>query len=243
MPPVPVKPGSHEIDGTILGGQAVVTAGEHATEHAVPLITSRPPHPPFQQTRTIEPGEPVPGPPYVIRPTHHEQAGLVIAEDKLGVNDAPRRPWAQFTFEPALGGSGSGRTRACPCAWCVPANSSNSRAAAAAPGAVAPDAAPVRRGADAGRAPGWAREWAPTPGAAGAARPGRPAPIPPSGGEPVRRWDPSNSGGGLRPVGPPGREVDGADFPRGRAVPAGAVGGVTAPPTAAPAHGSAAGRP
>ncbi|WP_033355928.1 hypothetical protein [Kitasatospora aureofaciens] len=84
-----MKPGSHENDGTILGGHAVVTAGEHATEHAVPLITSRPPHPPFQQTRTIEPGEPVPGPPYVIRPTHHEQAGLVIAEDKLGVNDAP----------------------------------------------------------------------------------------------------------------------------------------------------------
>ncbi|MFF9641468.1 hypothetical protein [Kitasatospora aureofaciens] len=104
MPPVPVKPGSYEIDVTTRGGRDVVTAGEHATEHAAPLITSRPPHPPFKQIRTIEPGEPVPGPPYVIRPTHHEQAGLVIAEDKLGVNDVPRRPWAQFTFEPALGG-------------------------------------------------------------------------------------------------------------------------------------------
>ncbi|MFI2206790.1 hypothetical protein ACH47Z_39965 [Streptomyces sp. NPDC020192] len=104
MPPIPVKPGTYEIDGTILGGRAVVTAGEHASEHGVPLITNRPLYPPFQQTWTIEPLEPIPGSAYVIRLTHHEQTGIVTAEDKLWVDNVPRQDWAKFTFEPALGG-------------------------------------------------------------------------------------------------------------------------------------------
>ncbi|MER5785532.1 hypothetical protein ABT104_28035 [Streptomyces mobaraensis] len=51
-----------------------------------------------------QPAEPVPGAPYVIHLAYHGEAGLVVHEDKLWVNAAPRPEWARFTFERVIGG-------------------------------------------------------------------------------------------------------------------------------------------
>ncbi|MEU5542521.1 hypothetical protein AB0G85_09055 [Streptomyces sioyaensis] len=58
----------------------------------------------IEQEWLVEPAEPVPGAPYVIHLAHHEEAGLVVAEDKLWVNSVPRPEWAKFTFEQVIGG-------------------------------------------------------------------------------------------------------------------------------------------
>ncbi|MCA6092286.1 hypothetical protein LE181_08945 [Streptomyces sp. SCA3-4] len=104
MPPIPVKPGIYKIHAHIIGPSALLTATEHATKHGAPVITDRLNPLPIEQDWIIEPAEPVPGAPYVIRLAHHEQAGLVIQEDKLYVNSVPRAELAKFTFERVIGG-------------------------------------------------------------------------------------------------------------------------------------------
>lgn len=104
MPPIPVKPGVYRIHAHIIGPGAQVTATEYAVKYGAPIIVDRPNPLPIEQEWTIEPAEPVPGSPYVIRLALQERAGLVIAEDKLWVNNVPREEWAKFTFETVLGG-------------------------------------------------------------------------------------------------------------------------------------------
>lgn len=104
MAPRPIQPGIYRIHAHIIGPTSLVTAREHAVEHGAPVTTDRPMTPPFQQEWAITPAEPVPGAPYVINLAFHEQAGLVIAEDKLWVNNVSREQLAKFTFEPVLGG-------------------------------------------------------------------------------------------------------------------------------------------
>ncbi|MEV5241856.1 hypothetical protein AB0K89_22520 [Streptomyces cinnamoneus] len=104
MPPIPVKPGIYKIHAHIIGPSALLTATEHATKHGAPVITDRMNPLPIEQEWIIEPTEPVPGAPYVIRLAQHEEAGLVIHEDKLYVNNVPRAELAKFTFERIIGG-------------------------------------------------------------------------------------------------------------------------------------------
>ncbi|GHE85465.1 hypothetical protein GCM10018785_61620 [Streptomyces longispororuber] len=104
MPPIPIKPGIYKIHAHIIGSTSLVTATEYAVKHGAPVITDRLNPLPIEQEWLIEPTEPVPGAPYVIRLAHHEQAGLVVAEDKLYVNAVPRGELAKFTFERVIGG-------------------------------------------------------------------------------------------------------------------------------------------
>ncbi|GHF43606.1 MULTISPECIES: hypothetical protein [Streptomyces] len=104
MPPIPVKPGVYRIHAHIIGPGAQVTATEHAVKYGAPIITDRANPLPIEQEWVIEPAQPVPGSPYVIRLALQEQAGIVLAEDKLWVNNVPREEWAKFTFETVLGG-------------------------------------------------------------------------------------------------------------------------------------------
>ncbi|MEU1311901.1 hypothetical protein ABZ419_23820 [Streptomyces cinnamoneus] len=104
MPQIPVKPGIYKIHAHIIGPSALLTATEHAMKHGAPVITDRQNPLPIEQEWIIEPVEPIPGAPYVIRLAQHEEAGLVIHEDKLYVNSVPRGELAKFTFEGVLGG-------------------------------------------------------------------------------------------------------------------------------------------
>ncbi|MEU1374259.1 hypothetical protein ABZ442_11380 [Streptomyces triculaminicus] len=104
MPPIPVRPGIYKIHAHIIGPSAVLTATEHATKHGAPVITDRLQPLPIEQEWIIEPAEPVPGAPYVIRLAYHEEAGIVIPEDRLWVNSVPRAEFAKFTFESVIGG-------------------------------------------------------------------------------------------------------------------------------------------
>ncbi|MEU1783080.1 MULTISPECIES: hypothetical protein [Streptomyces] len=104
MPPIPIKPGIYKIHAHIIGPSSLVTATEYAVKHGAPVITDRQNPLPIEQEWIIEPAEPVPGSPYVIRLAVHENAGLVIAEDKLFVNSVPRPELAKFTVEGVLGG-------------------------------------------------------------------------------------------------------------------------------------------
>ncbi|GHF35252.1 hypothetical protein GCM10010218_15580 [Streptomyces mashuensis] len=104
MPPIPVKPGIYKVHAHIIGPSALITATEHAIKFGAPVITDRLNPLPIEQEWVIEPAEPVPGAPYVIRLAAHEEAGLVIHEDKLYVNSVPRGEWAKFTFERVIGG-------------------------------------------------------------------------------------------------------------------------------------------
>ncbi|MGW3205494.1 hypothetical protein [Streptomyces sp. NPDC001135] len=104
MPPIPLKPGVYKLHAHIIGPSSLVTATEYATKHGAPVITDRLNPLPIEQEWVIEPVEPEPGAPYMIRLAAHETAGLVIAEDKLWVNNVPSSEWARFTFEPVLGG-------------------------------------------------------------------------------------------------------------------------------------------
>ncbi|MBZ4321382.1 hypothetical protein [Streptomyces huiliensis] len=104
MPAIPVKPGVYKIHAHIIGPSTLVTATEYAVKHGAPVITDRLNPLPIEQEWLIEPTEPVPGAPYVIRLAHHEGAGLVIAEDKLYVNSVERGELARFTFERVIGG-------------------------------------------------------------------------------------------------------------------------------------------
>ncbi|MEU3353321.1 hypothetical protein [Streptomyces sp. NPDC037389] len=104
MPPIPIKPGIYKIHAHIIGPSSLVTATEYAVKHGAPVIVDRFNPLPIEQEWIIEPVEPVPGSPYVIRLASHDTAGLVIAEDKLFVNNVPRPELAKFTFEGVLGG-------------------------------------------------------------------------------------------------------------------------------------------
>ncbi|MFI1968486.1 hypothetical protein BLA24_05390 [Streptomyces cinnamoneus] len=104
MPPIPVKPGIYKIHAHIIGPSALVTATEHAIKHGAPVITDRLNPLPIEQEWLIEPAEPVPGSPYVIRLAQHEEVGLVIVDDKLYVNGVQRPELATFTFERVIGG-------------------------------------------------------------------------------------------------------------------------------------------
>ncbi|MFI9722768.1 hypothetical protein ACIHFE_24440 [Streptomyces sp. NPDC052396] len=104
MPPIPVRPGIYKIHAHIIGPASLVTATEYAVKNGAPVITDRLNPLPIEQEWLIEPIEPVPGSPYVIRLAQHESAGLVIPEDKLWVNSVPRDDWARFTFERVIGG-------------------------------------------------------------------------------------------------------------------------------------------
>ncbi|WP_225726358.1 MULTISPECIES: hypothetical protein [unclassified Nocardia] len=81
-----------------------MTATEYAVQHGAPVITDRMLPMPMEQEWAIMPVDPVPGSPYVIHLAYHEGAGLVIADDKLFVNNVRREEWAKFTFEAAIGG-------------------------------------------------------------------------------------------------------------------------------------------
>lgn len=104
MPPIPVKPGIYKIHAHIIGPGTLVTVTEHAVKFGAPVIVDRQAPVPFEQEWAIAPAEPVPGSPYVINLAYAEQASLVVAEDKLWVNNVPREEWAKFTFEQVLGG-------------------------------------------------------------------------------------------------------------------------------------------
>ncbi|MGG7573356.1 hypothetical protein [Streptomyces sirii] len=104
MSAIPVRPGIYKIHAHIIGPTSLVTATEYAVKNGAPVITDRLNPLPIEQEWAIEPTEPVPGAPYVIRLAHHDQAGLVVAEEKLFVNSVPRAEWAQFTFERVVGG-------------------------------------------------------------------------------------------------------------------------------------------
>ncbi|GHI03458.1 hypothetical protein AQI88_00430 [Streptomyces cellostaticus] len=104
MPPIPVRPGIYKIHAHIIGPTSLVTATEYAVKNGAPVITDRLNPLPIEQEWVIEPTEPVPGAPYVMRLAQHDQAGLVVAEEKLWVNNVPRAEWAQFTFEHVIGG-------------------------------------------------------------------------------------------------------------------------------------------
>ena len=104
MPLIPVRPGIYRFHAHIIGPGAQVTATEYATTHGAPVIVDRANPLPIEQEWAIEPTEPEPGAPYVIRLAIHEGAGLVVHEDKLWVNNVPRAEWARFTFETVLGG-------------------------------------------------------------------------------------------------------------------------------------------
>ncbi|MET8539867.1 hypothetical protein ABZW03_04300 [Kitasatospora sp. NPDC004799] len=104
MPPIPIKPGIYKIHAHIIGPSSLVTATEYAVKHGAPVIVDRFNPLPIEQEWVIEPAEPVPGAPYVVRLAAHDAAGLVIAEDRLFVNTVPRPELAKFTFEAVLGG-------------------------------------------------------------------------------------------------------------------------------------------
>ncbi|EME96532.1 hypothetical protein J7W19_32365 [Streptomyces mobaraensis NBRC 13819 = DSM 40847] len=104
MAPIPVKPGIYKVHAHIIGPTSLLTATEHALKHGAPVITDRLNPLPIEQEWAVEPAEPVPGAPYVIHLAYHGEAGLVVQEDKLWVNAAPRPEWAQFTFERVIGG-------------------------------------------------------------------------------------------------------------------------------------------
>ncbi|MFE7561624.1 hypothetical protein [Kitasatospora sp. NPDC057500] len=104
MPPIPVRPGIYKVHAHIIGPGALVTATEYAVKHGAPVIVDRFNPLPIEQEWVIEPTEPVPGAPYVVRLAAHEAAGLVIADGRLFVNSVPRAEWARFTFEAVLGG-------------------------------------------------------------------------------------------------------------------------------------------
>ncbi|MEV4741241.1 hypothetical protein [Streptomyces sp. NPDC049555] len=104
MPPIPVKPGIYKIHAHIIGPTSLVTATEHAVKHGAPVITDRLNPLPIEQEWLIEPVEPVPGAPYVIRLAEAENAGIVAPEDKLYVNNVQRSELAKFTFERVIGG-------------------------------------------------------------------------------------------------------------------------------------------
>ncbi|GGP60275.1 hypothetical protein ACX9I7_07300 [Streptomyces sp. L500] len=104
MPPIPIKPGIYKIHAHIIGPSSLVTATEHAVKHGAPVIVDRFNPLPIEQEWIIEPAEPVPGSPYVIRLASHDAAGLVIADDRIFVNAVPRPELAKFTFEGVLGG-------------------------------------------------------------------------------------------------------------------------------------------
>ncbi|GAA1385878.1 hypothetical protein GCM10009639_08890 [Kitasatospora putterlickiae] len=104
MPPIPVRPGVYKIHAHIIGPGALVTATEFAVKYGAPVIVDRVNPLPIEQEWVIEPTEPVPGAPYVVRLAVHESAALVIAEEKLFVNSVPRPEWSKFTFEAVLGG-------------------------------------------------------------------------------------------------------------------------------------------
>ncbi|AZQ73126.1 hypothetical protein EKH77_19625 [Streptomyces luteoverticillatus] len=104
MPPIPIKPGIYKIHAHIIGPSSLVTATEYAVKHGAPVIVDRFNPLPIEQEWIIEPAEPVPGSPYVIRLASHDAAGLVIADDKVFVNAVQRSELAKFTFEGVLGG-------------------------------------------------------------------------------------------------------------------------------------------
>ncbi|MEU9122955.1 hypothetical protein AB0C96_24345 [Streptomyces sp. NPDC048506] len=104
MSAIPVRPGIYKIHAHIIGPTSLLTATEYAVKHGAPVITDRFNPLPIEQEWAIEPTEPVPGAPYVVRLAHQDQAGLVVAEEKLWVNNVPRAEWAQFTFERVIGG-------------------------------------------------------------------------------------------------------------------------------------------
>lgn len=104
MPPIPIKPGIYKIHAHIIGPSSLVTATEHAVKHGAPVIVDRFNPLPIEQEWIIEPAEPVPGSPYVIRLAYQDNAGLVIADDKIFVNAVQRSELAKFTFEGVLGG-------------------------------------------------------------------------------------------------------------------------------------------
>ncbi|MEW2523505.1 hypothetical protein [Streptomyces sp. NPDC047071] len=104
MPPIPIKPGIYKIHAHIIGPSALVTATEHAVDHGAPVITDRLNPLPIEQEWLIEPAEPVPGAPYVVRLAQHVDAGLVTADDRLYVNAVSREQLARFTFETVIGG-------------------------------------------------------------------------------------------------------------------------------------------
>ncbi|MEV4443608.1 hypothetical protein AB0K09_32370 [Streptomyces sp. NPDC049577] len=104
MPPIPVKPGIYRIHAHIIGPTSLMTATEYAVKHGAPVITDRFNPLPIEQEWLIEPAEPVPGAPYVIRLAVHEGAGIVTPEDKLWVNTVQRGELAKFTFERVIGG-------------------------------------------------------------------------------------------------------------------------------------------
>ncbi|MFJ8387748.1 hypothetical protein ACIQ9Q_25125 [Streptomyces sp. NPDC094438] len=104
MPPIPVRPGIYKVHAHIIGPTSLLTATEFAVKHGAPVITDRLNPLPIEQEWVIEPFEPVPGSPYVIRLAQHEAAGLVVPEDKLWVNAVKREELAKFTFERVIGG-------------------------------------------------------------------------------------------------------------------------------------------
>ncbi|KNB52852.1 hypothetical protein [Streptomyces caatingaensis] len=104
MPPIPVKPGIYKVHTHLIGPGMLVTATEHAVKHGAPLIVDRPYPVPFEQEWAVVPAEPVPGSPYVFHLAYEDRAGIVIAEDKIWVNNVPREEWAKFTFEKVIGG-------------------------------------------------------------------------------------------------------------------------------------------
>lgn len=104
MPPIPIKPGIYKIHAHIIGPGTVLTATEYAVKYGAPVIVDRINPLPIEQEWAIEPAEPVPGAPYVIRLALQDAAGVVTAEDKLWVNNVPREEWAKFTFETVIGG-------------------------------------------------------------------------------------------------------------------------------------------
>ncbi|MFJ9867509.1 hypothetical protein [Streptomyces sp. NPDC101165] len=104
MPPIPVQPGIYKIHAHLIGPGLLVTATEHAVKYGAPTIVDRPSPVPFEQEWAVEPVEPIPGAPYVIRLAAAEQTGLVIGDDRLYVNNVPREEWAKFTFEAVIGG-------------------------------------------------------------------------------------------------------------------------------------------
>ncbi|AUY49431.1 hypothetical protein [Streptomyces sp. CB01881] len=104
MPPIPIKPGIYKIHAHIIGPSSLLTATEYAVKYGAPVITDRFNPLPIEQEWAVEPFEAEPGSPYVVRLASHEEAGLVVAEDKLWVNTVPRIERAKFTFEAVLGG-------------------------------------------------------------------------------------------------------------------------------------------
>ncbi|MFF7458069.1 hypothetical protein [Kitasatospora sp. NPDC008115] len=104
MPPVPIRPGVYKFHAHLIGPTSVLTATEYAVEHGAPVITDRLNPLPIEQEWIVEPFEPVPGSPYVIRLAAHDVAGLVDTEGKLWVNNVARESLAKFTFESVLGG-------------------------------------------------------------------------------------------------------------------------------------------